>query len=269
MFPRTILRSLQRIAPSQCGSVRNLNLHEYQSISLLRKYGAIVQEGNVASTGFEAKGVAEGILSKDPTADLIVKAQIHAGGRGKGTFTNGFKGGVKIVQSANDVQTNTEKMLGNYLVTKQTGEQGQLCQKVLINKGITIQDEKYFAILMDRSHNGPVMVGSRKGGMNIEEVAEETPDEIVTIPIDIQSGMSREQAEEMARKIAFTGPMVAEAASNMLSLYKLFIAHDATQVLSSPPLFCDFLTRLFSLLRSRSTPWPQPLMDTFIVSMPN
>jgi succinyl-CoA synthetase beta subunit len=219
---------------NRSGSVRHLNLHEYQSIALLRKYGATVQQGNVASTPNEAKQIAENILSSDPTAELIVKAQIHAGGRGKGTFTNGFKGGVKIVNTSDEVATNTQNMLGNYLVTKQTSEAGQLCQKVLINKGITINDEKYFALLLDRSHNGPVMVGSRKGGMNIEEVAEETPEEIVTIPIDITRGMSRDQAEDMARKIAFTGPAVAEAATNMLSLYKLFIAHDATQVPSSP-----------------------------------
>jgi succinyl-CoA synthetase beta subunit len=236
---------------NRSGSVRYLNLHEYQSIALLRKYGATVQQGNVASSPNEAQQIANEILSSDPSAELIVKAQIHAGGRGKGTFTNGFKGGVKIVRTSQEVSTNTQQMLGNYLVTKQTNEAGQLCQKVLINKGITINDEKYFALLLDRSHNGPVMVGSRKGGMNIEEVAEETPDEIVTIPIDITKGMSRDQAEDMARKIAFTGPSVAEAATNMLSLYKLFIAHDATQVPLPPPPLLLPLSLSCSILLTR------------------
>lgn len=260
MFSRNIGR-ISRIATSQCGAIRNLNLHEYQSIALLRKYGAIVQQGNVASTPQEAKQVADSILLNDKNADIIVKAQIHAGGRGKGTFKSGFKGGVQIVNSSTAASENASKMIGEYLVTKQTGEQGQLCQKVLINKGITIQDEKYFAILLDRTHNGPVMVGSRKGGMNIEEVAEETPEEIVTIPIDIMKGMTREQAEEMARRIAFTGPLVTEAASNMLSLYKLFTTHDATQVIPE--------VSLHDINRLKLTQWQPPQMVMSTVLMQN
>jgi succinyl-CoA synthetase beta subunit len=128
------LGHLSRLATRQCGAIRNLNLHEYQSISLLAKHGAKVQRGAVASNGQEATRIAQEILSDNPQADIIVKAQIHAGGRGKGVFTNGFKGGVQIVQNAEDAGKNADKMIGNYLVTKQTGESGQLCQKVLINE---------------------------------------------------------------------------------------------------------------------------------------
>lgn len=231
---RSQASNIHRIAVKSCGAVRNLNLHEYQSISLLKSYGATVQNGRVADDKESALKIASEILSTDPSSDIIVKAQIHAGGRGKGVFTNGFKGGVQIVQSSEKAGYFTEEMIGKYLVTKQTGESGQLVQKVLINQGINITDEKYFAILLDRAHNGPVMVGSRKGGMNIEEVAEESPEDIISIPIDIEKGMSEEQAQEMARRIDFRGNQVAKAASNMMALYKLFLARDATQVEINP-----------------------------------
>jgi hypothetical protein len=123
-----------RVASSVVGSVRNLNLHEYQSIGLLRTHGAKVQNGSVAHSKDIALEVANAILKSDSNADIIVKAQIHAGGRGKGTFTNGFQGGVQIVNSASKAASLAEKMIGNTLVTKQTGEQGQLCQSVLINQ---------------------------------------------------------------------------------------------------------------------------------------
>lgn len=228
-FPR-----FHRVATSAVGSVRNLNLHEYQSIGLLKAHGATVQNGSMAENADSAKKIADDILSKSPNADIIVKAQIHAGGRGKGVFTNGYKKGVHIVKTSDEAKKCAENMIGNYLVTKQTTNEGQLCQRVLVNEGIDIVDEKYFAILLDRVHNGAVMVGSRKGGMNIEEVAEETPDEIVSIPIDTDAGMTLDQAEEMSRKIGFSGDQISKAANNMQSLYKLFTTKDATQVEINP-----------------------------------
>jgi succinyl-CoA synthetase beta subunit len=223
-----------KVASSTVGGVRNLNLHEYQSIGLLKAHGATVQNGEMAENGDAAKKIADSILSSNPKADLIVKAQIHAGGRGKGHFTNGYKKGVHILNNSDDVKVSTNNMIGNYLVTKQTGPEGQLCQKVLVNEGIDIIDEKYFAILLDRAHNGAVMVGSRKGGMNIEEVAEESPEEIISIPIDTEKGMTTAQAEEMAQKIGFVDGQIAKAANNMMSLYKLFTTKDATQVEINP-----------------------------------
>ena len=159
---RSSAKFTSKIASSTVGGVRNLNLHEYQSIGLLKAHGATVQNGAMAENGDAAKKIADEILSSNSKADLIVKAQIHAGGRGKGHFTNGYKKGVHILKDSNDVKVSTDNMIGNYLVTKQTGEEGQLCQKVLVNEGIDIVDEKYFAILLDRAHNGAVMVGSRK-----------------------------------------------------------------------------------------------------------
>jgi succinyl-CoA synthetase beta subunit len=128
------ISQVTRIASSCCGAVRNLNLHEYQSIGLLAKYGVKVQNGAMAQTGLEAKKVAENLLAKNPDADLILKAQIHAGGRGKGYFKKGLKGGVLILKNAFDCQTYADRMIGDVLVTHQTGESGQMCGKVLVNE---------------------------------------------------------------------------------------------------------------------------------------
>ncbi len=126
----------------------------------------------------------------DPKAELVIKAQIHAGGRGKGTFKDGFKGGVKVTSKASDIKEFAKRFIGNTLITKQTGPEGQLCQKVLVHEGINFKKEYYFAILMDRSHNGPVLVGSQQGGMDIEEVAHKNPEAIFTVRITYQSASS-------------------------------------------------------------------------------
>jgi succinyl-CoA synthetase beta subunit len=212
------------------GAVRFLNLHEYQSKDLMESYNVIVQRGRMASTPDEAAAVAEEILKANPAAELILKAQIHAGGRGKGTFDNGFKGGVKVCQTAAQVKEFAAKMLGAKLVTKQTGPGGQLCSKVLVNEGITIDKEFYFAILMDRKYGGPVLVASTEGGMDIEEVAEKTPDAIITQPVDIVAGLSDEQAAALAEKLGFKSWLAVDAAKQFKSLYKMFAATDATQV---------------------------------------
>jgi succinyl-CoA synthetase beta subunit len=212
------------------GAVRFLNLHEYQSKDLMESYGVIVQRGRMADSAAGAAAVAADILRANPKAELIVKAQIHAGGRGKGTFSNGFKGGVKVCSTAAQVQEYASKMLGAKLVTKQTSAEGQLCSKVLINEGITIDKEYYFAILMDRKYGGPVLVASTQGGMDIEEVAEKSPEAIVTEPVDIIKGLQAPQAEALAAKLGFTGKAAKDAAAQFLSLYKLFAASDATQV---------------------------------------
>lgn len=166
----------------------------------------------------------------DPKAELILKAQIHAGGRGKGTFDNGFKGGVQICSTAEQVEEYAAKMLGAKLVTKQTGPGGQLVAKVLVNEGIAIQRELYFACLMDRAYNGPVVVASTQGGMDIEEVAEKYPDALIKMPVDIMKGMSDAQAEALAAQLKFTGEKAKKAAAQFKALYSLFTATDATQV---------------------------------------
>ena len=228
----------------------------------MESYNVIVQRGRMASTPDEAAAVAEEILKANPSAELILKAQIHAGGRGKGTFDNGFKGGVKVCQTAAQVKEFAAKMLGAKLVTKQTGPGGQLCSKVLVNEGINIDKEFYFAILMDRKYGGPVLVASTEGGMDIEEVAEKTPDAIITQPVDITKGLSDEQAAALAEKLGFKSWLAVDAAKQFKSLYKMFAATDATQVRAPAPGAPPRIRRrrpppppLFSVLRA-SQPTP-------------
>jgi len=216
--------------------MRFLNLHEYQSRDLMAKYGVRVQKGQMADTVDKAFEVAQKIKSENPEAELIVKAQIHAGGRGKGTFTNGFKGGVQICETPEQVREAASKMLGGTLVTHQTGPAGQLCSKLLINEGVSIEKEFYFAILMDRAHNGPCFVASAQGGMDIEEVAATNPDAIVVQPIDVMEGPQPEQTARVAAALGFAegSDGMRQAQEQMMALYDMFLATDSTQVEINP-----------------------------------
>ena len=198
------------------------------------KYGVNTQRGYDANSALGAYEAALKIKKVNPDAELVLKAQIHAGGRGKGTFTNGFKGGVKVVKDAKEVKDLAAKMLGQTLVTHQTGPAGQVVNQVLVNEGIKINSEKYFAILMDRKHNGPVMVASPAGGMDIESVAEKTPEKIFTEAVDIVAGLKDEQTLRMAKKLGFKPENIPAAQKNMKALYELFIKSDATQVEINP-----------------------------------
>uniref|UniRef100_A0A8C0F2H8 Succinate-CoA ligase ADP-forming subunit beta n=1 Tax=Bubo bubo TaxID=30461 RepID=A0A8C0F2H8_BUBBB len=160
---------------------RWLSLHEYMSMGLLQEAGISVPHGLVAKTPDEAYKIAKEIGSKD----LVVKAQVLAGGRGKGTFEGGLKGGVKIVFSPEEAKDISSKMIGKKLFTKQTGEKGRICNQVFICERRYPRREYYFAITMERSFQGPVLIGSSQGGVNIEDVAAENPDAIIKEPIDI------------------------------------------------------------------------------------
>eukprot|EP01138_Halocafeteria_seosinensis_P010452 gb/GECG01010672.1/.p1 GENE.gb/GECG01010672.1/~~gb/GECG01010672.1/.p1 ORF type:complete len:463 (+),score=91.86 gb/GECG01010672.1/:1-1389(+) len=236
------LRGQQMIKPTQfgtpvgnAGSVRFLNLHEYQSKDLLESYAVSVQKGKVARSADEAYEVAKWLKKENPEAELIVKAQIHAGGRGKGHFIpSGYKGGVQICDTPEEVKERTSNMLGQYLVTKQTTSEGQLCKNVLVNEGISIDRECYFAILMDRNSGGPAIVASTEGGVDIEEVAEKNPSAIVTLPVDINKGLIQDDALKLADKLKFTGEKREKAAYQFQRLYEFFIGTDATQVEINP-----------------------------------
>lgn len=209
--------------------VRKLNLLEYQSKKLLAESGVAIQ----------AFRVLEGEKDKDALKDFnvkeyVVKAQILAGGRGKGHFDNGFKGGVHITKDRSEVIPLVQKMVGAKLITKQTPKDGILVKKVMVADSINIVRETYVSIVMDRANNGPVMIASPAGGMDIEAVAEETPDKIKTIPISIVTGITRTQAEEVARFLEFKGPLVEKAATEIEKLYNLFVKVDATQIEINP-----------------------------------
>jgi succinyl-CoA synthetase beta subunit len=149
-----------------------MNIHEYQAKELFDRFQVPSPKGKVASTPKEAYDAAKWLS----VTNLVVKAQVHAGGRGKGVFKNGFKGGVHLVESAEAARDVAAQMLGEVLVTKQTGEEGRLVRKVMIAESVTIQSELYLAILMDRETCQPVIIVSTEGGMDIEEVAAKTPE---------------------------------------------------------------------------------------------
>lgn len=199
----------------------------------MAKYGVRVQKGQVANTVEEAKQIAQKLADED-AKELILKAQIHAGGRGKGHFDTGFKGGVKVLSKPEEVADNAKEMLGHYLITKQTGPEGQKVSKVLVHEGVTFNRELYLAILMDREHNGPVIVSSQQGGMDIEEVAEKDPSAILTTPVDIIEGITRAESEEVAKGLGFGEEHLEDACVQIENLYKLFDACDATQVEINP-----------------------------------
>ena len=144
-----------------------MNIHEYQAKELFERFGVPSPKGRAAANAKEAHEAAKWL----DVGHLVVKAQVHAGGRGKGTFKNGFQGGVHLVASADEARDVAEKMIGEILVTKQTGEAGKLVRKVMVAESVKISRELYLAILMDRASGAPVIIASTEGGMDIEEVA--------------------------------------------------------------------------------------------------
>ncbi|XP_032467457.1 succinate--CoA ligase [ADP-forming] subunit beta, mitochondrial isoform X2 [Phocoena sinus] len=209
---------------------RNLSLHEYMSMELLQEAGVSIPKGHVAKSPDEAYAIAKKLGSKD----VVIKAQVLAGGRGKGTFESGLKGGVKIVFSPEEAKAVSSQMIGRKLFTKQTGEKGRICNQVLVCERRYPRREYYFAITMERSFQGPVLIGSSQGGVNIEDVAAETPEAIVKEPIDIVEGIKKEQAVRLAQKMGFPANIVDSAAENMIKLYNLFLKYDATMVEINP-----------------------------------
>ncbi|HEX4644088.1 MAG TPA: ATP-grasp domain-containing protein, partial [Verrucomicrobiae bacterium] len=155
-----------------------MNIHEYQAKQLLAQCGVAVPPGEVCAAPEDARVIAQKLFGKGEKL-VVVKAQIHAGGRGKGTFKSGFQGGVKLCKSADDVYEKAKAMLGQVLVTKQTGPEGRLVSKLLVAAAPAIKKEFYLAVLLDRVSSRPLMMVSTEGGVDIEEVAEKTPEKIV------------------------------------------------------------------------------------------
>ncbi len=207
-----------------------MNIHEYQAKELMEKFGVATPKGKVASTAAEAEAIATELGGKN----IVVKAQIHAGGRGKGTFKNGYKGGVHLVNSAAEAGEVAGKMVGQTLVTAQTGEQGRLVRKVLIAESKEIKRELYFALVIDRATHGPVVIASTKGGVNIEEVAEHTPELLFKESIDPLIGFQPFHARKLAKALEF-GPEATKGALKIFqALYKLFIATDCSLLEINP-----------------------------------
>ncbi|OAF62776.2 Succinate--CoA ligase [ADP-forming] subunit beta, mitochondrial [Pseudogymnoascus destructans] len=209
---------------------RALSIHEYLSADLLRQYGIGVPQGSVAKNAAEAEAIAKKIGGDD----MVIKAQVLAGGRGKGTFDNGLKGGVRVIYSPTEAKMFADQMIGHKLVTKQTGAQGRMCNSVYICERKFARREFYLAILMDRASQGPVIVSSSQGGMDIETVAKETPEAITTTHIDIHTGVTDEIARKIAVDVGFSEQCVEEARDTIQKLYKVFMDKDATQIEINP-----------------------------------
>ena len=207
-----------------------MNIHEYQAKELLEKFGVATPRGKVASTPEEAEAIARELGD----ANLVVKAQIHAGGRGKGTFTNGFKGGVHLVKSAKEAREVSSKMLGQTLVTHQTGPHGRVVNKVLIAESAEISREIYFAILLDRAIAAPLVVASTEGGVEIETVAAKSPEKILREPIDPLAGMQPFQTRKLAKQLAFDSSQLKAASKLFDGLFRTFSACDCSMVEVNP-----------------------------------
>jgi succinyl-CoA synthetase beta subunit len=165
---------------------------------------------------------------------MVIKAQVLAGGRGKGSFDNGLKGGVRVIYSPHEAEMFAEQMIGHKLITKQTGAGGRLCNAVYICERKFARREFYLAILMDRASQGPVIVSSSQGGMDIEAVAKENPEAIITTHVDINKGVTDEMARDIATKLGFSEQCVEDAKDAIQKLYKIFIEKDATQIEINP-----------------------------------
>ncbi len=210
-----------------------MNIHEYQAKELLAKYGVPVPAGYAAMTPDEAVAAAGQL----PGPLWVVKAQIHAGGRGKGKFVElgpDAKGGVRLARSIEEVRANAEEMLGKTLVTIQTGEHGKQVQRLYITDGVDIAKEYYLALLVDRDSGRVAMVVSTEGGMDIEHVAHETPDKIHTITIDPATGFMPHHGRSVAAALGLTGDLAKQASSVASKLYDAFLGTDAEQIEINP-----------------------------------
>jgi succinyl-CoA synthetase beta subunit len=207
-----------------------MNIHEYQAKELLEKFGVATTRGKVASTPEEAEKIAREIGA----TEIVVKAQIHAGGRGKGTFTNGFKGGVHVCKSPEEAREVAAKMLGQTLVTHQTGAAGRVVNKVLVVEAAEIAREIYFAILLDRATAGPLIVASTEGGVEIETVAEKSPEKIMREPVHPLAGFQPFQARKLAKKLGFESSQLKNASKLFDGLYRTFIGLDCSMVEVNP-----------------------------------
>ena len=207
-----------------------MNIHEYQAKELLQRFNVATTRGKVASTLDEAEQIARELGD----VEIVAKAQIHAGGRGKGTFKNGFKGGVHLRKSPKEVREVAEKMLGQILVTHQTGPAGRVVNKVLVAESADIAREIYFAILLDRATAAPLIVASAEGGVEIETVAAKSPQKIVREAIAPLAGLQPFQTRKLAKQLGFESSQLKSASKLFEGLYRTFIAFDCSMVEVNP-----------------------------------
>ena len=217
-----------------------MNIHEYQAKELFAQFGVAVPKGVAVTSAAEF----EGALAKiDTSGGIMVKSQIHAGGRGKGTFTDGFKGGVKFSPTKEKALENAKAMLGNTLVTAQTGEAGRKVQTIYFTEAANLgkrpdgrDDEYYLAILLDRATSFPVIVASTEGGMEIEHVAHHTPEKIFKVQVDPAVGLQAFQARQIAFSLGFSGDLFKQCVTLVTKLYQFYWEKDCAMVEVNPLL---------------------------------
>ncbi len=200
-----------------------MNIHEYQAKELLRRYRVAVPEGRVAHAVEHAASVAEELGGER----FIVKAQIHAGGRGKA-------GGVRLANGIDEVRTITDELIGMRLVTAQTGKEGRLVQRVLVEQARNIERELYLSIVIDRASQRITVIGCASGGMDIEEVAHNNPTAIVREPVDPAVGLLDFQCRKVAARLGLTGPLMTQAVKLLKGLYRCFRNEDALMIEINP-----------------------------------
>src|SRR4051812_8725256 len=200
-----------------------MKIHEYQAKGILARYGVPVPRGEVAFSAAEAGEIARRLGG----SIVVVKAQIHAGGRGKG-------GGVKLAKSADEAESLAKQMIGMTLVTHQTGPEGRVVSRVLIEQGLEIERELYLSIVLDRASGKPVVMASAAGGMDIEEVAAKTPEQIHRVYIEPGVGLVPFEARQLGFGIGLTAPQVGRFVKVLSSLYDAFVATDASLVEINP-----------------------------------
>ncbi|GHA24459.1 succinate--CoA ligase [ADP-forming] subunit beta [Devosia pacifica] len=210
-----------------------MNIHEHQAKALLKTYGAPVAEGVAIHSADEAESAANSL----PGPLYVVKSQIHAGGRGKGKFKElgaDAKGGVRLAKSIDEVVANAREMLGNTLVTKQTGPAGKQVNRLYIEDGADIARELYCSLLVDRATGRVSFVVSTEGGMDIEAVAEETPEKIITVAVDPDTGVTPENIDSITLALKLDGDAAEDAKSLFPALYKAFVENDMSLLEVNP-----------------------------------
>ena len=215
-----------------------MNIHEYQAKELLAEFGVGVPKGIAATTVEEAVAGAEQL----PGPLYVVKAQIHAGGRGKGKFKElgpDAKGGVRLAKSVDDVRQDAEEMLGNTLVTVQTGEAGKEVNRLYVTDGVDIKEEYYLALLVDRATGRVAMVVSTEGGMDIEAVAHDTPEKIATITIDPLTGFTEADGRKAAEALELSGDLANACVKLTANLYDAFTKLDCAMLEINPLVETD------------------------------
>ena len=215
-----------------------MKIHEYQGKAILKKYGVAVPRGEMAESREEAEAAARNLFNAG-SSGVVVKAQIHAGGRGKG-------GGVKIAKSVDEAGEIASKMLGMKLVTHQTGPEGRIVRRLLIEETLPIEKELYLGILLDRAEAKPVFMASAAGGMDIEQVAAETPEKILKQHIDPGMGLEPFQARKIAFQLGLKPQQINPAVQFLTGLYRAFLDTDASLVEINPFITCTD-GRLFAL----------------------